>query len=137
MAQDPNAETDDELGWAHGSIYWSELNTHDPAKAKAFYENSLGWEFDSMPMEGSTYWMIYCDDEPVGGLYEMKEPEMAELPDHWMTYIAVDDVDERVKKAVAGGATVMRAPFDVADVGRIAILKEPGGAVVGWMTPVE
>jgi hypothetical protein len=29
----------------------------------------------------------------------------------------------------------MRPIFDVADVGRIAILKEPGGAGIGWITP--
>ena len=35
----------------------------------------------------------------------------------------------------AGGAKVMRQPFDVANVGRIAILREPGGAMIAWMTP--
>jgi predicted enzyme related to lactoylglutathione lyase len=30
----------------------------------------------------------------------------------------------------------MRPIFDVPDVGRIAILTEPGGAGIGWMTPV-
>jgi predicted enzyme related to lactoylglutathione lyase len=34
-------------------------------------------------------------------------------------------------------ATPMRPPFDVPGVGRIAILREPGGAVVGWMTPAS
>jgi len=28
-----------------------------------------------------------------------------------------------------------RPIFDIPNVGRIAILKEPGGAGVGWMTP--
>lgn len=32
---------------------------------------------------------------------------------------------------------MMREPFDVPEVGRFAILKEPGGAVIGWITPVE
>jgi uncharacterized protein len=27
--------------------------------------------------------------------------------------------------------------FDVPNVGRIAMLREPGGAGVGWMTPVD
>jgi uncharacterized protein len=31
----------------------------------------------------------------------------------------------------------MREPFEVQGVGRIAILREPGGAMVGWMTPVS
>jgi len=29
----------------------------------------------------------------------------------------------------------MRPIFDIPNVGRIAIIKEPGGAGIGWMTP--
>ena len=53
------------------------------------------------------------------------------------SHLAVDDVDARVKKAQSAGATLMRPIFDVPGVGRIAILKEPGGAGVGWMTPAK
>ena len=34
------------------------------------------------------------------------------------------------------GAKLVMPIFDVPDVGRIAMLLEPGGAGVGWMTPV-
>ena len=29
----------------------------------------------------------------------------------------------------------MRPPFDIPEVGRVAILKAPGGAIMAWMTP--
>ena len=32
-------------------------------------------------------------------------------------------------------ATLMRPLFDIPGIGRIAILRQPGGAGVGWMTP--
>jgi predicted enzyme related to lactoylglutathione lyase len=54
-----------------------------------------------------------------------------------MSYLAVDDVDARVKNAVAAGAKLMRPIFDVPAVGRIAMLTEPGGAGIGWITPVK
>jgi uncharacterized protein len=57
------------------------------------------------------------------------------VPESWMSYIAVDNVDERVKKATKAGAKVMKPAFDVPNVGRIVILLEPGGAGIGWMTP--
>ena len=38
-------------------------------------------------------------------------------------------------EAPNAGAKLMRHEFDVAGVGRIAILMQPGGAGVGWMTP--
>ena len=60
---------------------------------------------------------------------------MPKFPKDWMPYLAVDDVDARAKKATAAGATLMRPLFDIPGIGRIAILREPGGAGVGWMTP--
>jgi predicted enzyme related to lactoylglutathione lyase len=53
-----------------------------------------------------------------------------------MSYLAVDNVDQRVAKAVKAGARLIKPLFDVPGVGRIAILMEPGGAGIGWMTPV-
>jgi predicted enzyme related to lactoylglutathione lyase len=76
-------------------------------------------------------------DKPVGGMFPMNGPDFANVPEHWIPYIAVDDVDARLKKAKTAGAKAMREPFDIPDVGRIAILKEPGGAVVGWITPTR
>jgi predicted enzyme related to lactoylglutathione lyase len=123
--------------WTHGHFYWNELMTHDVEKAKAFYSKAIGWTFDSMPSPDGTYWIAMVGDKPVGGIFPLDKPEFAGMPDAWMSYLAVDDVDARVKKAVAAGGAVMREPFDVPGVGRIAILREPGGAGVGWMTPVK
>ena len=39
-------------------------------------------------------------------------------------------------KATKAGATLLRPLFDIRGIGRIAILRQPGGAGVGWMTPV-
>jgi predicted enzyme related to lactoylglutathione lyase len=71
----------------------------------------------------------------VGGIFEMKGEDFAGVPEGWMPYLAVDDVDARVKKALAASAELMRPLFDIPRIGRIAILREPGGAGVGWMTP--
>jgi predicted enzyme related to lactoylglutathione lyase len=120
---------------AHGSFYWNELMTRDAEKAKAFYGGTLGWTFDSMPMPDGTYWVAKVGDKAVGGLFPIKGPMFDGVSEHWFPYIAVDDVDARVKKAEKAGAKVMRPPWDAPGVGRIAILQEPGGAMVGWMTP--
>jgi predicted enzyme related to lactoylglutathione lyase len=77
------------------------------------------------------------DGQPVAGMFPIDRPEFDGVPECWMSYLAVDDVDARVKKAVAAGAKLMKPIFDVPGVGRIAILTEPGGAGVGWMTPVN
>jgi len=121
---------------SHGSFYWNELMTRDVARAKKFYADTLGWSYDAMPMPGGgTYWLAKINDEPVAGIFDISSPEFGPVPESWMAYIAVDDVDARVKKAIAAGAKLMKPAFDVPGVGRIAILMEPGGAGIGWMTP--
>ena len=123
---------------AHGHFHWNELLTRDVEGAKKFYGQTIGWTFDSMPMpDGATYWTAIMGDEMVAGIFPTDRPEFKGVPEAWMSYLAVDDVDARVKKAVAAGAKLMRPVFDVPHVGRIAILTEPGGAGVGWMTPTS
>jgi predicted enzyme related to lactoylglutathione lyase len=144
MAQTAQAEIRDdgcsEAGnaarWSHGSFFWNELMTRDPETARKFYADTVGWTFDAMPMaDGGTYWVAKVGDKPVGGIFEMKGPGFDGVPENWMPYLAVDDIDSRAKKAVAAGASLMRPLFDIPGIGRIAILKEPGGAAIGWITP--
>ena len=123
--------------WTHGSFRWNELMTRDVEKAKNFYAEALGWSFEGMPMPAGTYWVAKIGDKPVGGIFDISGPEFGQVPECWMAYLAVDDVDARVKKAQGLGATLMRPIFDVPGVGRIAVLREPGGAGIGWMTPVQ
>jgi predicted enzyme related to lactoylglutathione lyase len=123
---------------SHGKFHWNELMTRDVVRAKKFYADTLGWSFDQMPMPGGgTYWIAKMGDEFVGGIFDIRGPDYAGVPEGWMPYIAVDDVDARAKKAVAAGAKIMKPAFDVPNVGRIVILQEPGGAGIGWITPAN
>ena len=120
----------------HGHFHWNELMTRDMAKAKDFYSKSLGWSYEDVPMpDGTTYTIVNMGDKMVGGMFEMGGPDFEGMPDHWMGYIAVDDIDKRVAMLKDAGGTVMREPFDVETVGRIAVVADPGGAAQGWMTP--
>jgi uncharacterized protein len=119
----------------HGTFCWNELMTRDIEGSKKFYADALGWTFEGMPFAGGTYWIAKSGDKKVGGLFELTSPEYDGVPESWMSYIAVDDVDKRVALAKKAGAKLMKPIFDVADVGRIAILLQPDGAGVAWMTP--
>jgi predicted enzyme related to lactoylglutathione lyase len=68
-------------------------------------------------------------------VFEMKGQHFEGVPTHWFAYLAVDDVDQRLAAAKAAGAEVLREPFEVEGVGRIAIIRDPVGAAIGWMTP--
>jgi predicted enzyme related to lactoylglutathione lyase len=123
---------------SHGTFHWNELMTRDVAAAKKFYADTIGWTYDGMPAPGGqTYWVAKMGGEPVAGLFDISGPDYTGMPDGWMPYLAVDDVDARAKKAVAAGARIMKPAFDVPGVGRIVILMEPGGAGIGWITPAS
>ena len=123
---------------SHGHFHWNELLTKDVERAKKFYQQAIGWSFENMPMnDGAAYWVASIDGQPVAGIFPTNRPGFEGVPEAWMSYLAVDDVDARVKKAEAAGAKLMRPIFDVPNVGRIAILTEPGGAGIGWITPTS
>jgi uncharacterized protein len=122
----------------HGHFYWNELMTRDPEGAKAFYGGQIGWRFEAMSMpQGGSYWICKEGDRPAAGILDMNQPGFEGIPNHWFAYLAVDDVDARVAKATAAGAKLLRPIFDVPGVGRIAILQDPAGAVMGWITPAS
>jgi predicted enzyme related to lactoylglutathione lyase len=123
--------------WSHGQFHWNELRTRDAERAKRFYANTIGWSFQaSATPDGETYWVAMSGGAPVAGLFPLASPRFDGVPESWMSFLAVDDVDARVAKAVKAGAELVMPIFDVPDVGRIAMLREPGGAGIGWITPV-
>jgi uncharacterized protein len=123
--------------WAHGNFHWNELRTRDVERAKKFYQDTIGWKFErtSTP-DGRAYWLALDGHKPVAGLFPLEGSQFDCVPESWMSFLAVDDVDVRVAKAVRAGARLVMPIFDVPDVGRIAMLMEPSGAGIGWMTPV-
>ena len=120
---------------AHGTFNWRELMTNDVAKAKAFYAATLGWTYNDMPMQGGmTYTIAHSGQAMVGGVIDMTGITPPDAPPHWFNYIEVDDVDHRVALVPENGGKVMRPAFDIPNVGRIAIIGDATGAVVGLMT---
>ena len=121
----------------HGTFHWNELMTGDVEKAKTFFSQTIGWSFNEMPMPEGTYWVAMLGDKPVGGIMSMQGIVPEGTPPHWISYLAVDDIDVRLAKVVPAGGEIKREPFDVPSVGRIAIVQDASGAVMGWITPAQ
>jgi predicted enzyme related to lactoylglutathione lyase len=51
------------------------------------------------------------------------------VPPHWLSYVSVASADESAAKAKSLGATLMKEPFDVFTLGRMAVVQDPTGAV--------
>jgi predicted enzyme related to lactoylglutathione lyase len=114
---------------APGTFSWAELATTDAASAKKFYGGLFGWTYDDMPAgPDMIYSMTKLGKEHASALYKMGESTKG-IPPHWESYITVEDVDATTKTAVANGAKLLKEPFDVMDVGRMAVVADPTGAV--------
>jgi len=124
----------------HGDFCWSEIAVTDLGKCRAFYENVFGWQFNKSESTGGE--MEYLEFSSFGGesedgaLYEMK----AEMfgghlpPAHVAQYISVDDVDASLEKAKSLGGSVVFGPYDIPNVGRMAVINDPTGAAVSLIT---
>lgn len=114
-----------------GTFCWVELGTTNGEAAKTFYTQLFGWEYVDSPVgPDMIYTMLKLDGKDIGALYQMNsEMKSMGIPPHWLSYISVENADTTVEKAKAAGATIMKEPFDVMTVGRMAVIKDPTGAV--------
>ena len=66
------------------------------------------------------------------GATEMSPMVPAEVPNYWLVYFAVDDVDAIHRRAVDTGGGELVAPLDFPG-GRMSIVRDPQGAAFGLM----
>jgi predicted enzyme related to lactoylglutathione lyase len=113
-----------------GSFCWAELATTDEGGAKKFYTTLFGWGFEDSPAgPGMTYTTLKKNGKSVGALYKMR-PDQKGMPPNWMTYVTVASADGSAKKAKELGGKVFMEPFDVMDIGRMAIIEDQQGAKI-------
>jgi predicted enzyme related to lactoylglutathione lyase len=125
----PNEHIGAEIVNEPNSLTWNELITPDVDTAASFYSSLFGWSPTPMAMgEGGppyTLWML-GEDNSIGGAMP---PPMEGMPPFWGVYFAVADCDATVAEAKKLGASVLAEPMDIPDVGRMAALVDPQGAV--------
>jgi uncharacterized protein len=113
-----------------GTFCWSELTTTDLDGAKAFYAELFGWEALDNPVPGDgVYSMQNVGAKPVAAISpQPAQQRAAGVPSMWNSYVSVENADASAEKAAELGATVHAPPFDVMDVGRMAVIQDPQGA---------
>jgi predicted enzyme related to lactoylglutathione lyase len=139
---------------APDSWNWSDLNTRDPAGAKAFYGAVFGWESSDLSFGDvdATMWRLpgYADvlertdpdlrrrqadagapagfEDAIGWLLPMTSEQAADdVSPHWAVTFAVDDADAVAERAEQLGGAILVAPFDAGPT-RVAVLRDPQGA---------
>ncbi|HEX4900576.1 MAG TPA: VOC family protein [Pyrinomonadaceae bacterium] len=131
------AKMQESVEYKPGTFCWVELGTTDGEAAKKFYTQLFDWEFDDHDMgPGGVYTILKQNGKDVGALYTMPEEMTANgVPPHWMSYISVANADEATAKAKSLGANVMKEPFDVFTMGRMAVIQDPTGAMFALWQP--
>ena len=115
-----------ELANEHGTLLWNQCHTPDPARATEFYVAVFGYEVDEIDMGGEQpFRVIKVAGRGIGGV---REPVAGEPPS-WSVTFAVDDADEIVSRAKELGGSVLMEPFDLPEIGRLAVIQDPAGAV--------
>jgi uncharacterized protein len=115
-----------------GRFIWHELLTTDTAAAAAFYPKVLPWRTQPSSMPGYNLWM--AGQTQLGGLMALP-PEASGTPPHWLIYVGTPSVDATCSQAQGLGARVVKAPADIPNVGRFAVLTDPQGATFALFTP--
>jgi len=115
-----------------GRFIWHELLTTDTAAAAAFYPRVVPWRTQPSSMPGYTLWM--AGQTQIGGLMALPQ-DAGGPPPHWLVYVGTPSVDASCLQAQGLGAKVLKAPADIPNVGRFAVLSDPQGATFALFTP--
>lgn len=121
-----------------GTFCWVELGTTDPKGAREFYTDLIGWspkEVD-IPEGMGSYTLLQLEGKDIAGMYTLTEEQTRQgVPPHWLSYVSVKSADETSSRVPGLGGTVLVEPFDVPDVGRMAILQDPAGGAFALFQP--
>ncbi len=110
-----------------GAPCWAELGTSDVAAAGRFYGGLFGWtpEEDPSPEAGG-YTMMLLGEDPVAAATPLYQEDQ---PVAWSMAVSVADADVVAERVRETGGSVPMEPMDVFDLGRFAVVADPGGAV--------
>ena len=110
----------------HGEFSHIEFPADDVERAKSFFGNVFGWQFEAMD-EFEGYFLYTAGPGGLGGGIGIRGQN---APQAVRNYISVDDVDAAVAKVEANGGSVVVAKTDIG-VGWYAAVKDTEGNELG------
>jgi predicted enzyme related to lactoylglutathione lyase len=112
-----------------GTPAWIDLGIPDLDRAMKFYGALFGWEFNVGPAETGHYTQCLLRGRPVAAIMPNPDPDPTDF--WWNVYFATDDCDATAARAKGAGGSILTAPMDVMDQGRMAIIRDTTGAQLG------
>ena len=119
---------------AVGKFVWHENNSTDVEKAASFYTELVGWETEVWKPGEMDYPMIKAGDKTHGGFGTAE----GGAPSHWLGHVLVENVDDTAERATQAGGKVVAGPFEIPEIGRMAVIADPQGAILSaYASPTE
>src|ERR671935_836861 len=115
-----------------GKFVWHEQVSSDPKQAQDFYTQLFGWQTEVFKPGEIDYTMISSGGQSHGGFATAME---GAPPPHWLSHVRVERLEDTIDKATRAGGRVAAGPFEMGEVGRIAIIADPQGAYVSAYQP--
>ena len=111
-----------------GAFCWDQLLTTDADACARFYTKVFPWKTKQLEAGGQSYTVFTAPDgREVAGVLPM--PPNAGAPPHWLTYVAVDDVDAAAAQTRELGGNIFVEPRDIPGIGRFSVASDPSGAM--------
>jgi uncharacterized protein len=115
-----------------GKFVWHEQVSPDPKQAQDFYTRLFGWGIEVFKPGEADYPMISSGGQSHGGFGTAME---GAPPPHWLSHVHVDKLEETIEKSEGAGGKLVAGPFEMGEVGRIAIIADPHGAYISAYQP--
>ncbi|MBK8261583.1 MAG: VOC family protein [Nannocystis sp.] len=113
-----------------GEFCWETLSSSDPARARRFYRDVIGWVEQPSPAGGIVFGVGPTSAEGVADLQEA-----IGMPAMWLTYVVVEALEAARSRAERLGGQVVAPLIEVPKVGRIAVIADPTGGHFGLFQP--
>lgn len=117
-----------------GKFIWFDLFTQDLESAARFYEGVFGWQFDDTSPANKTVKTIFRDGVPIANAIQIDPEKHNVNQSRWLSYMSTPDVDQTVALLVQNNGSVHMPAKDLPDRGRVAVARDPQGAVFAIVT---
>ncbi|MBE9550270.1 MAG: VOC family protein, partial [Proteobacteria bacterium] len=115
-----------------GKFVWHDLVTEDTAAARRFYAGLFGWTFEETERPGGgAYILAKSNGRYIGGMVQRGDLADGKNVSRWLGYLSVADVTRAVEATRAAGGTVIVDVRELGNIGKVAAIQDPQGAVIG------
>jgi uncharacterized protein len=117
-----------------GKFIWFDLFTSDLQTTQRFYEALFGWSFQETPSGENQVLTIRREGVPIANAVSVDRTKIKDPASRWLSYMSVADVDQTVLRIEINQGSIYMPPKDLPDRGRVAVVKDPEGALFAVLT---